>query len=99
MEDHQFELFSGQPDDTWCSRCNLTRAEHTASYGVPVETLQPGMLVDLESCPYLRTYPSAPYEFATVAAVERETADCVLVSYEGIDSVGYPVGTKLEVAQ
>lgn len=60
-----------------------------------VETLQVGQFVDMESCPYLKAHPSAPFEFAQVAYVERETPTCVVIGYEGIDHVGYEVGTLL----
>lgn len=63
-----------------------------------VEHLKPGDLVDLESCPYMHDHPTAEFEYAQVAAVTRETENCVAVLYEGIDLVGYPVGTRLEVA-
>lgn len=66
--------------------------------GKTVESLKPGDLVDLESCPYMRDYPTAEFEYAQVVSVERESANCVAVLYEGIDLVGYPVGTCLEVA-
>lgn len=53
--------------------------------------------VDLESCPYLKSHPSATMEYAVVAYVDRETEDCLVIGYEGIDHVGYPVGTELQV--
>jgi hypothetical protein len=62
-----------------------------------VTELEEGMLVDLESCPYLYNHPSAGFEYAEIESVIRETSDCVVVSYLGIDSVGYPTGTVLEV--
>lgn len=61
-----------------------------------VTELKEGMLVDLKSCPYLYNHPSAGFEYAEVESVIRETPDCVVVSYVGIDSVGYPTGTVLE---
>lgn len=64
-----------------------------------VEDLALGDLIDLESCPYLKGHSSAPFEFAQVAHVERETQDCVVIGYEGIDHIGYPVGTVLQVRQ
>lgn len=63
----------------------------------PVTEIREGMLVDLESCPYYRMLPSAPYELALVVGVERETDDCVRVDYDGIGSAGYPIGTVLNV--
>lgn len=54
-------------------------------------------MVDLESCPYLRAFPSAEFEYATVASIDRETKDCIAVGYEGIDVVGYKIGTTLMV--
>lgn len=56
-----------------------------------------GMLVDLESCPYLKNTPYAQYMYGQVCEVERETSDCVAVGYEGIDVIGYPVDAKLQV--
>lgn len=63
-----------------------------------VEDIKPGMRVDLESCPFLNSHATAPYEYATVAEATRETENCVAISYEGIDTVGYALGTKLTVA-
>lgn len=62
---------------------------------VDVATLHPGDLVDLVSCPYLRGHPTAAVQYATVVHVEHETAQCVAIGYEGIDTIGYPVGTHL----
>lgn len=56
---------------------------------VTVSELREGDLVDLESCPYLKDHPTAPFEFATVSSVENETPDCIAIGYEGIDTVGY----------
>ena len=61
-----------------------------------VEDLAVGNRVDLTSCPYLKNHPSADCEYALVADVERETPDCVVVGYEGIDHIGYQVGTVLQ---
>lgn len=66
---------------------------------VLVEHLKAGDLVDLESCPYLKEHSSAKWEYAEVSFVERETEGCVVVGYEGIDHVGYPVGTELLVCK
>lgn len=49
------------------------------------------------SCPYLSNHPSAPFEYAEVTSVDRETDDRVVVDYEGIATLGYPVGQKLKV--
>lgn len=64
---------------------------------IKVEDIKEGMKVDLESCPYLKNYPSAEFEYASVALVKRETSDCVVIGYEGVDHVGYPTGTVLTV--
>lgn len=64
---------------------------------VSVLRIQPGDRVDLESCPYLRRHPSAPYEFGLVSFVERETEDCIVIGYEGIDHVGYASTATLRV--
>ncbi|MDN7901457.1 DUF2591 family protein [Burkholderia cepacia] len=63
-----------------------------------VENLQVGDKVDLNSCPFLKGSASADFEFAVVESVERETANCVVVSYEGHEVVGYPVGCKVKVS-
>jgi hypothetical protein len=62
-----------------------------------VEALVVGNRVDLASCPYLKGHPSAPHEFAYVAHVAKETDGTIVIGYEGIDHVGYPVGTELLV--
>ncbi|MEX3983633.1 hypothetical protein AB4Y45_32145 [Paraburkholderia sp. EG287A] len=62
-----------------------------------VEDLVAGNMVDLESCPFLKKHPSAATEFASVSMVKREGSDTVVVAYEGIDQVGYKVGTDLQV--
>ena len=61
-----------------------------------VEDLVEGDLVDLESCSFLKDHPSASSEFAEVAYVHWETAECVVIGYEGIDHIGYAVGTELQ---
>lgn len=62
-----------------------------------VEDLVVGNFVDLESCPYLKPHPLAKKAFAEVDFIERETDSCIVIGYEGIDRVGYPVGTVLSV--
>ena len=62
-----------------------------------VEDIVAGNMVDLESCPFLKKHPSAASEFANVALVKREDSNTVVVGYEGIDHVGYPVGMELLV--
>lgn len=62
-----------------------------------VEDLVVGNRVDLVSCPFLKNHPSAASEYGLVAHVEQETPDCVAIGYEGIDHIGYPVGTILQV--
>lgn len=64
---------------------------------VAVVDLRVGDLVDLESCPYLAAHSSASFEYGRVAHVERETDQCVVIGYEGIDHVGYPADTVLLV--
>ncbi|MBR8290494.1 hypothetical protein [Burkholderia cenocepacia] len=63
-----------------------------------VENLRAGDKVDLNSCPFLKESASADFEFAVVESVDRETAGCVVVSYEDHAVVGYPVGSKLKVS-
>ena len=63
-----------------------------------VENLRAGDKVDLNSCPFLKESASVDFEFAVVESVERETAGCVVVSYDDHAVVGYPVGCKLKVS-
>ncbi|KWN05415.1 hypothetical protein WT83_29110 [Burkholderia territorii] len=63
-----------------------------------VENLQTGDKVDLRSCPFLKDHATAEFEYAVVESVERETPECVAVSYEAHGVVGYPVGCKLKVS-
>lgn len=46
-------------------------------------------LVDLRSCPYLRTEPIAQNMYGHVTLVRHESTAWVVVGYEGIDHVGY----------
>lgn len=62
-----------------------------------VEEIKVGNRVDLESCPFLNKHAAAKSEFGLVAHVERETDNCIVIDYDGIDQVGYPVGTVLQV--
>lgn len=66
----------------------------------PVIELRPGDLVDLEgdafADPEYRN-PAFPFELAAVAAVERETFDCVAVAFEGFDVVGFPPSHFVQV--
>ncbi|WP_341744738.1 hypothetical protein [Azonexus hydrophilus] len=62
-----------------------------------VENLVVGNRVDLSSCQYLKRHSSAGWEYARVEGVDRETENCVVVSYQGIDQVGYQVGSVLQV--
>lgn len=62
-----------------------------------VEELTVGDRVDLASCPYLKNHPTAEHEYARVSYLERETEHCFVVGYEGIDHIGYPVGTIVQV--
>ncbi|QMI49821.1 hypothetical protein [Burkholderia sp. MBR-1] len=63
-----------------------------------VEKLQVGDKVDLSSCPFLKERASADFEYAVVESVERETPECVAVSYQDHGVVGYPIGCKLKVS-
>jgi hypothetical protein len=103
MNPHPFAVWEGDElwnAAIWCKACNCTKDE--LAYMHPnvrhVTDLKPGDRVDLESCPFLHSHPSAFFEYAVVGGVERETEDCVRIDYEGIDSIGYPVGTFLVVA-
>lgn len=62
-----------------------------------VEELTVGDRVDLASCPYLKNHPTAEHEYARVSYIENATEQCFVVGYAGIDRIGYPVGTILEV--
>lgn len=63
-----------------------------------VENLQVGDKVDLNSCPFLKERASADFEYAVVESVERETPECVAVSYQDHGVVGYPIGCKLKLS-
>lgn len=62
-----------------------------------VDELVVGNRVALESCPFLNAHPSAKFGYAVVTHVERETPNCVIIGYEGIDHVGYKAGTVIQV--
>jgi len=68
---------------------------------LPVEDLQPGMLVDLAGDPYADpdgNDSALQYEFATVDddGAKQETPDCTAVSFDH-DVVGFPHGHKVKV--
>ncbi len=64
-----------------------------------VEDLVTGDLVDLETCPFLKHDPLAPYEYGRVDSVELEdNGNCVVVYYENFSATGYPAGTELNIA-
>lgn len=62
-----------------------------------VEDLAVGNRVVLASCPYRMNHSSSNCEYGRVVHIERETPGCVVVGYEGIDHIGYQVGTILRV--
>ena len=64
---------------------------------VKVSELMEGDRVDLESCPYLNKYPSAEFEYAEVVEIKKERNDCIAVTYEGIDQVGYAPDQTLKI--
>jgi hypothetical protein len=75
---------------------------------VKVEDLKEGDLVDLESCPYMKDYQWAKWDMAIVSSATKEfvarlNENCVVVSYRDIvchiDTVNYPLGTVLEIAE
>lgn len=57
-----------------------------------------GDVVDLENDPYgdprdangEHVNPIIEFEYATVNFIERETPDCVVLGFEGIDRFGFP---------
>jgi hypothetical protein len=58
-----------------------------------VVDLRPGDYVDLEGDRFadpLRNKPTLQFIYQMVDAVERETADCVAVWFDGFDCVGFP---------
>lgn len=54
-------------------------------------------MVDLTSCPYLRNHAMAGMVYGVVAHKEIEDPNTVVIGYEGIDHIGYPVDTVLHV--
>lgn len=74
---------------------NTIATEPAPTSPVRVQNVRIGDAIDLESCPYLRNEPIAPYEYGRVERFEIETPDCVVIGYEGIDEVGYPINTVL----
>ena len=57
------------------------------------DALRPGDICDLEGDAYADpacTHPAYVFEYATVCEVERETADCVAVSFESGPTIGFP---------
>lgn len=52
-------------------------------------------MVDLTSCPYLRNQTMAGMVYGAVAHKEIEDDKTVVIGYEGIDHIGYPMGTVL----
>lgn len=54
-------------------------------------------MVDLTSCPFLRTHAMAGVVYGVVAHKEIEDANTVVIGYEGIDHIGYPADTMLHV--
>lgn len=64
---------------------------------VNVLELQEGDRVDLESCPYLHSHPSAEFEYAIVDSIERENPECVLVWYQDVPCCGYPTTQTLTI--
>lgn len=54
-------------------------------------------MVDLTSCPYLRNHAMAGMVYGVVAHKEVEVPNTVVIGYEGIDHIGYPVDTVLHV--
>lgn len=65
---------------------------------ITVTQVQEGDLLDLYADPYVGghgddTTPELTFfafEYGLVVGVERETADCVRIDIEGVDSFGFP---------
>lgn len=64
---------------------------------VKVSDLKEGDKVDLDSCPYLKGHVSAEFEYAEIESIEKETDNCILISYDGIGSIGYSPDQVLEI--
>ena len=66
---------------------------------VKVEELAENDMVDLAGDIYADpdNSPDFEMEYVTVAEVEQETPECVTVSFEGFDLVGFPVGHLIPV--
>lgn len=65
-----------------------------------VDALKPGDMIDLEADPYAdpdHDKPEFEFEYATVAAIEREAPDCVLVWIEGVDAFGFPPDHRVKL--
>lgn len=64
-----------------------------------VEMLVEGDLVDLAGDIYADpdNSPELDSEYQTVGSVEQETPECVAVSFEGFDLVGFPTGHMVKV--
>lgn len=63
--------------------------EHVAAADV-----RPGDMIDME--PHSDD-PAAPFEYARVTWVERETADCVRIDFTEFSSHGFDPATMLDV--
>lgn len=64
--------------------------------------LQPGDYVDLEGDKYAdpkRLNSSFSSEYAIVESVKQETPECIAVSFEGWDTVGFPPDHELDVVE
>lgn len=64
-----------------------------------ISELKPGDAVDLEGDKYAdpeRDHPAYEYEYQIVFEIERETADCIRVDFDG-ESVGFPVDHVVKV--
>lgn len=73
------------------------RTTALATASKKVEDLRVGDVVDLANSPSGWRASSAASAYGAVVAMSRDSEASVLVEYQGMDTIGYPVGTELQV--
>ncbi len=67
---------------------------------IRADSVQVGQMVDLEGDKYGGTLDSVEFAYGLVAEIERETPDCIAITFEGdtvSGTVGFPAGHLLAV--